>query len=108
MLLEQHRLGHFSLELIVEKAAHNPALRYHVQDRGFLREGYFADMVAVDLEGETSVTEDQLLYMCGWSPLEGTRFGSRVSLTFVNGSVVSRNGRIEGIPHGKALTFSAE
>ncbi|SVA21349.1 uncharacterized protein METZ01_LOCUS74203 [marine metagenome] len=108
MLLEQHRLGHFSLELIVEKAAHNPALRYHVQDRGFLREGYFADMVAVDLEGETSVTKDQLLYMCGWSPLEGTRFESRIALTFVNGSVVSRDGQIEGAPNGKALTFSTE
>lgn len=108
MLLEQHRLGHFSLELIVEKAAHNPALRYRVQDRGFLREGYFADMVAVDLEGETSVTEDQLLYMCGWSPLEGTRFGSRIVLTFVNGSVVSRDGQVEGAPNGQALTFSTE
>jgi len=108
MLLEQHRSGHFSLELIVEKAAHNPALRYRVQDRGFLREGYFADMVVVDFEGETSVTGDQLLYMCGWSPLEGTRFGSRVTLTFVNGSVVSRDGQIEGAPNGKALTFLTE
>ena len=108
MLLEQHRLGHFSLELIVEKAAHNPALRYRVQDRGFLREGYFADMGAVDLEGGTSVTRDQLLYMCGWSPLEGTRFGSRIVLTFVNGSVVSRDGQVEGAPNGQALTFSTE
>jgi len=108
MLLEYHRLGHFSLELIVEKAAHNPARRYRIEDRGFLREGCFADMVAVDLEGATSVTSDQLLYMCGWSPLEGITFGSSITLTLVNGHVVYRAGHVQGAPQGRALSFSSE
>ena len=85
MLLEQHRDGLYSLEKIVEKAAHNPAVLFGIEQRGFVREGYFADLVAVDVDGSTLVDAAEIRYKCGWSPLEGTRFHSRVLMTIVNG-----------------------
>jgi dihydroorotase len=73
MLLEQHRQGLYTLPKIVEKAAHNPATLFGIVDRGFVREGYFADLVAVDLNKPTRIDSAQVRYKCGWSPLEGTR-----------------------------------
>jgi dihydroorotase len=107
MLLEQHRQGIFSLETIVDKAAHNPALLFRIVDRGFIREGYFADLVAADLSGATRVTPEQIRYKCGWSPLEGFTFHSRIALTLVNGSVAARNGEPVDAPLGSALEFRA-
>jgi dihydroorotase len=92
MLLEQHREGIFTLEQIVQKAAHNPATLFGIVDRGFVREGYFADLVAVDLNGTTHVDAAQIRYKCGWSPLEGTDLHSRVVLTVLNGVIVYRDG----------------
>ena len=92
MLLEQHRQGIFSLERIVEKAAHNPATLFGMRDRGFVREGYFADLVAVDLAAKTHVDAAQIRYKCGWSPFEGMDFHSRVVLTVLNGVIVYRDG----------------
>jgi dihydroorotase len=92
MLLEQHRQGIFTLEQIVEKAAHNPAALFGIVDRGFVREGYFADLVAVDLAATTHVDAAQIRYKCGWSPLEGTDLHSRVVLTVLNGVIVYRDG----------------
>jgi dihydroorotase len=106
MLLEQHRRGNFSLELIVEKAAHNPARLFGIADRGFVREGAFADLVAVDLERPTPVTAGQLRYRCGWSPFEGTTFGASVYLTVLNGQPVFRAGEVLGTPSGRALEFT--
>jgi dihydroorotase len=105
MLLEQHRDGLFSLEKIVEKAAHNPALLFGIEQRGFVREGYFADLVAVDLDGSTLVDQREIRYKCGWSPLEGTRFHSRVLLTVVNGVPVYRDGQPTGARAARALEF---
>ena len=107
MLLEQHREGLFSLEKIVEKAAHNPAMRFGIEKRGFVREGYFADLVAVDLDGSTLVDAAEIRYKCGWSPLEGTRFHSRVLLTVVNGVPVYRDGQPTGARAARALEFQA-
>jgi dihydroorotase len=105
LLLEQHRSGLFSLERIVEKAAHNPAVLFGIVDRGFVREGYFADLVAVDLAATTSVDRAQVLYKCGWSHFEGTQLHARVALTMVNGAVVCRDGRPFGPRMAQALEF---
>ena len=107
MLLEQHRDGLYSLEKIVEKAAHNPAVLFGIEKRGFVREGYFADLVAVDLDGLTLVDAAEIRYKCGWSSLEGTRFHSRVLLTVVNGVPVYRDGQPTGARAARALEFHA-
>jgi len=107
MLLEQHRDGLFSLEKIVEKAAHNPATLFGIVDRGFVREGYFADLVAVDLQTPTRIDTAQIRYKCGWSPFEGTEFHSRIALTVLNGSTVCRDGQPVGDRAARALEFKA-
>jgi dihydroorotase len=107
MLLEQYREGFYSLEKIVEKAAHNPATLFGIEQRGFVREGYFADLVAVDLEGATRVDAAEIRYKCGWSPLEGTEFHSRVLSTLVNGVAVYRDGAPTGARAARALQFRA-
>ena len=107
MLLQQHKQGLFSLEKIVEKSAHNPALRFNLTDRGFLREGYFADLVVVDLDATTQVTQEQVQYQCGWSPFVGFAFDSAVHMTMLNGSIVYRDGAVLGGPQGKELEFKS-
>lgn len=108
MLLDQHAQGLFDLPTIVTKTAHNPAELFRVIDRGFIREGYFADLVAVDWAGKTPVTPEQVRYKCGWSPLEGHTFGARVVLTLVNGVVAARDGKpATAVPLGRALDFAA-
>ena len=105
MLLEQHREGLFELETIVEKTAHNPAVLFRIAERGFAREGYFADLVAVDLAGTTEVNARQIRYRCGWSPLEGAVLHSRIALTMINGAVVARDGEPVGPRAARALEF---
>lgn len=106
MMLELRREGHLSLEQIVEKAAHNPARLFGIIDRGFVREGYFADLAVVDLDAGQTIEADDLLYKCGWSPLQGTALGSKVSMTILGGEIVFRNGRVADQPLGRALQFS--
>lgn len=108
MLLEQHQAGLFSLETIVTKAAHNPATLFGIVDRGFVREGYFADLVAVDLTGSTLVTPDQVRYKCGWSPLEGVRLRASIFMTIVNGRVVYRDGEPTAERASEPLRFRRE
>jgi dihydroorotase len=106
LLLEQHAQGLYGLPKIVEKAAHNPALLFGIVDRGFIREGYFADLVAVDLGGATRVDATQVRYKCGWSPFEGLSFRGAVALTVLNGVPVYRAGRPLGGPRqARALAF---
>ena len=105
MLMECHLSGEISLAGIAEKAAHNPADLFGVVDRGFVREGYFADLVAVDIDEGEAVTGDSLEYKCGWSPLEGQRFNSSVHMTMLNGEVVFRDGRLAERPLGRRLEF---
>src|SRR5690606_34882674 len=106
MLLEQHRAGLFSLETIVEKSAHNPARRFRIVDRGFIREGYFADLAIIDLAASASVTEDRILYKCGWSPLLGTTFHSELFMTVLNGRPVYREGSLASGSEARPLEFS--
>lgn len=94
-----------TLEKLVEKACHNPALLFRIQNRGFIREGYYADLVLVDLKKKFKVTKDNLLYKCGWSPFEGTTFEGSVVKTFVNGNLVYNEGEIIESALGKRLTF---
>lgn len=104
-LFEHYHRGVFSLERIVQKVCHAPAQRYQVAERGYLREGYWADLVLVDLETPTPVTRDAVLSKCGWSPFEGYRFGSSIAATVVNGELAYRDGRIQACSGGKALQF---
>lgn len=106
MLLEQHAQGLFTLPKVVEKAAHNPALLFSIVDRGFIREGYYADLVAVDLAARTRVDSAQVRYKCGWSPLEGMELRGAVTLTVLNGTPVFRDGQpIAGPRMAQALAF---
>jgi dihydroorotase len=107
MLLEQHRSGALSLETIVEKAAHNPARLFRIAERGFIREGYFADLAVVDLAAVTEVTDEQIRYKCGWSPFAGFKFASAVRKTILNGQIVFDEGLAVERPSGRPLQFSA-
>ena len=90
-MLQLYHQEKISLEKIVEKMCHNPAILFQIKDRGFIREGYKADLVLVDLNAPWAVQPDNILYKCGWSPFEGVTFKSRVTHTFVNGNLVYRN-----------------
>jgi len=94
-----------TLEKIVEKMAHNPAKIFKIEKRGFIREGYYADLVIVNPGLPWSVKKENILYKCGWSPMEGTNFKSRISHTFVNGQLVYSNWKVKDIRVGEALTF---
>jgi dihydroorotase len=91
-MLEFYKQGQISLEKLVEKMCHNPAKMYRMEGRGFIREGYYADLVLVDLNSDWTVHKDNLLYKCGWSPLEGTTFQTAITHTFVNGHLVFDHG----------------
>ena len=105
MMLDFYHLGYISLEKIVEKMCHAPAQCFKVAERGYIDEGYKADLILVDLDKKTTVTDENIFYKCGWSPLKGKIFNSSVEMTIVNGSIVFRNGKhIEGI-NGERLTF---
>ena len=104
-LLTAAKQGKITLEKLVEKACHNPAILFDVSKRGYIREGYFADLVLVDLNASTVVDKPSLLYQCGWSPFEGTRFDAEVVRTFVNGHTVYHQGEIIEAQAGQRLTF---
>ncbi len=102
-LLEFYAQGKISLEKIVEKMCHNPAILYRIKERGYIREGYFADLTLVDLNSEWTVSKENILYKCGWSPLEGTTFHSKVLSTWVNGHLAYTDGVFHEEVKGKAL-----
>lgn len=104
-MLEFYHQGKISLEKIVEKMCHNPAILFRIEDRGFIREGYFADLVMVDLKNPWVVEKSNILSKCGWSPFEGQTFQSRVSRTFVSGRLAYENGKIIEGGTGKRLSF---
>ena len=107
-LLEMHHKGLISIEKIVEKMCHNPAILFQIEKRGYIREGYFADLVVVDLNNPWTVNKDNILYKCGWSPFEGTTFKSRISHTFVNGGLVYKNFKFYDTKYAKQLTFNRD
>ena len=105
-LLEMSKQGKISLEKIVEKACHNPAILYQIENRGYIKEGFFADLVLVDLNKSQTVTKENILYKCGWSPFEGTTFSSSILTTFVNGTIMYDNGTFNETVKGKRLLFN--
>ena len=105
LMLHYVQQGKISLEKVVEKMSHAVATCFQVAERGFIREGYFADLVIIDLNGTTTVTKDSLLYKCGWSPLEGSRFPARLTHCFINGHLVYGNGEWDESQKGQRLSF---
>ncbi len=105
-LLEMYHKGVISLEKIVEKSAHNPAILFQIKDRGYIKEGYKADLVLVDLMNPWTVNKENILYKCGWSPFEGTTFKSRITHTFVNGILTYENFKFPKRSKGERLTFN--
>lgn len=108
MMLDYVQQGKISLEKVVQKMAHAPAQCFQVRERGFIREGYFADLVLVDLNQTTKVSKDNILYKCGWSPLEGKEFPARITHTIVSGNVVYEHGKIVEGSHGMRLEYDRE
>jgi dihydroorotase len=104
-MFEAHHQGKISIEKIVEKMCHNPAKLFKIEKRGFIREGYFADLVIVNPSLPWSVNADNILSKCGWSPFEGYAFRSRITHTFVNGELVYNNFKVKDIRKGKRLLF---
>jgi dihydroorotase len=108
VMLEFHREGWMPLEHIAKKMAHDVADCFRIVDRGYIREGYFADLALVDLNGKTSVENESLLYKCGWSPFEGFVFSSSVCATWVNGKMVYSDGRIVESGNGMRMKFERD
>ncbi|MDO7137370.1 dihydroorotase [Algibacter lectus] len=104
-MLEMYHKGKISIEKVVEKMCHNPAILFQVEKRGYVKEGYFADLVLVDLNNPWTVKKDNILYKCGWSPFEGATFKSRITHTFLNGALVYQNGKFNEVKAAKRLTF---
>jgi dihydroorotase len=105
-LLEMYHNGKISLEKIVEKACHNPAILFQIKERGYIREGYKADLVLVDLKSPWTVQKENILYKCQWSPFEGTTFKSKVTHTFVNGILTYENFKFPNKSIPQRLTFN--
>lgn len=105
MMLAQHKAGRISLEKIAEKMSHAPAVCFQIAERGYIREGYYADLVIVDCNTPTEVTPESLYYKCGWSPFEGQSFPASIEYTFVNGHPVYGKNGIEASKKGQRLAF---
>jgi dihydroorotase len=106
-LLDFYHDGILSLEHIVKKTSHNVAKRFQIKDRGYIREGYFADLVILDINKPYKVSSENILYKCGWSPFLNTTFNSSINTTIVNGHIVYKDSIIqENIPFGKQIEFS--
>ncbi len=104
-LLEMHKQDKISLEKIVEKFCHNPAILYRIEKRGYIKEGFYADLVLVDLNKPQTISKDNVLYKCGWSPFEGSTFSSQVLTTIINGNIVFDNGIFDDNTKGMRLLF---
>ncbi len=105
MMFELYHDRLISLEQLVEKTSHAPARLFNVRERGYLREGYWADLALVDLNSPTRVERRDVLYKCGWSPMEGERLRSKIITTIVNGQVAYRDGRVNDAVRGQRLEF---
>ena len=104
-ILQKVKEGKISLERAVEKMCHAPAVCFEVEKRGFIREGYFADLVVIDPNKNLTVSKDNILYKCGWSPFEGVTFDHTIDTTFVSGKIVYTNDKIVEGNNGMRITF---
>ncbi|MDG2153408.1 MAG: dihydroorotase [Crocinitomicaceae bacterium] len=105
-MMEHVKKGKITIERVVEKMAHNPAVLFRIKERGFVREGYYADLVIVDPSLDYSVHQNNILYKCGWSPFEGYTFSSSIDKTFVNGEIVYDNNQVIEGTNGMRLSFN--
>ena len=105
-MLDFYHQGKISLEKIVEKMCHAPAICFNIEKRGFLREGYHADIAIIDINTPYTIQSENILYKCGWSPLEGKTFKGKVTHTFVNGHLVFENGLFNESQKGQRLLFN--
>jgi len=105
-ILEKVKEGVISIEKAVEKMSHNPAKLFQIEKRGFIKEGYFADLVLIDTNKPQTVAKDNILYKCGWSPFEGTTFSSTITQTFINGNLIYNEGVFNDEIKGKRITFN--
>lgn len=98
--------GKISIEKVVEKMCHNPAILFEIEKRGYIKEGYFADLVLIDPKQKWTVNKENILYKCGWSPFEGTEFNNTITHTFVNGNLIYNQGTFNDEIKGKRITFN--
>lgn len=105
-ILKAHKNGLISIEKIVEKMCHNPAIIFKIEKRGFIKKGYYADLVLVDIASPWTVKKSNILYKCGWSPFEGDTFYSKITHTFVNGHLMYNNGIFNETEKGQRLKFN--
>lgn len=105
-MLEMTKQGKISIEKVVEKMAHNPAICFNIEKRGFIREGYWADLVLVDLNTSTTVSKENILSKCNWSPFEGYTFASSISYTIVSGHLAYERGHFNEAKQGERLLFN--
>jgi dihydroorotase len=106
MMLDFHQRGKIKLEKVVEKMSHAPAECFKIKDRGYIREGYYADLVLVDMKQKNYITKGNIHYKCNWSPLEGNIFRNTVTHTFVSGHLAYENGQFHEGKKGERLIFS--
>jgi dihydroorotase len=107
-MLEMVSKGIFTLEMVVDKMCHSPAELFRIEKRGYIREGYHADLVLIDPNSKWKVAPSNILYKCGWSPFKDETFGARVTHTLVNGRVVYENGVFDESVKGLALKFDVK
>ena len=106
ILMDFYHEGILSLETIVEKTSHNVAKRFQVKDRGFIREGYYADLAILDIDKPYQVSKDNILYKCGWAPFSGKTFNSSIYMTVINGHIAFQGGQVkENLPYGMQIEF---
>jgi dihydroorotase len=105
-MIQHHLNNKISLQKIVTKMCHNPAILFQIKKRGYIRKGYYADLVLIDINKPWTVKKENILYKCNWSPFEGLQFDSQVTHTIVNGKLVYENGLFNSILSGKKLTFN--
>jgi dihydroorotase len=106
ILMDFYHQDILSLETIVEKTSHNVAKRFQIKDRGYVREGYYADLAILDIDKSYTVSEENILYKCGWSPFSGKTFNSSIFMTIVNGYVAFKDGQVsENLPFGMQIEF---
>ena len=108
VMLENYHQGKISLETVVQKMCHNPAILFRIEKRGFIKEGYKADLALLDLDADWTITKENVLSKCGWSPLEGTSLHSKITHTFVNGNLAFEEGLVSDNKFGERLLFDVE
>jgi dihydroorotase len=105
-MLHYVKEGRISIEKLVEKMSHAPAKCFQIKERGFIREGYFADLVLINNDAPYTISKENIFYKCGWSPLEGFTSPCSIDKTFVNGYPVYENGKVDASYRGMRLQFN--